>query len=262
MKLTTKLLGILIASIALVACGGGGSDPVKTEKVWKLVERSATARSARVVFEYDGSGLLLRQVHKNRDGTSVINYYKFSYNDQGFLIKKERFTSSDELVSWEEFDQYGEATKRLEKENGNGAFKETIVYVNKYPDNLDINNQETQKEIQQYVQRKILVTWLSNELFPYLGSKISSRVREVTYERIEEFDFTHSNEMITNVFEYPDDRVVDIVFHSFYDKYGMRLIGREYDYEEDENGNLKVATDKATGFQIHYKWEPMDIPVQ
>ena len=25
MKLTTKLLGILIASIALVACGGGGS---------------------------------------------------------------------------------------------------------------------------------------------------------------------------------------------------------------------------------------------
>ena len=254
MKSIMKLLGVLITSIALVACGGG-SDSVKTEKVWKLVERSATSRSGKVSYKYNGSGLLGKQVFDSE-------HFKFIYNDQGVLLKKEAYNAAEggELVRYEEFDKYGEATRRLEKRNG--SFEETIVYVNKYPDDLDINNQETQKEIQQYVQRKILRTTLSNELGLYLGSKAISRVREVTVERIEEFDFTNSNEMITNVFEYPDDRVVDQVFHAFYDKYGIRLFGREYDYEEDGYGNLKVATDKASGFQIHYTWKQIDIPVQ
>ena len=262
MKLEIKLSIALVMSLMLVACGGGGSsDPVvKTEKVWKLVEKSASLDSPRAVFEYDGSGLLLRQLHKDRGtGTFVVRYYKFSYNDQGFLVKKELFTPSDELIRWEEFDQYGEATKRLEKKNG--VFKETIVYVNKYPDDLDINNKETQKEIREYVQRKILATWLSNELSPYLGSKINSRVREVTFERIEKFDF-HGNEKRVRFFEYPDDGVADAEFTSVYDKYGVRLFGRKYDYEEDENGNLKVKTDKATGSRVYYTWEQMDVPVQ
>lgn len=256
MKRTIKLLGMVIASIALVACGGGGSDPVKTEKVWKLVERSATAKSKRVVYKYNGSGLLERQVF-------IFEHFEFIYNDQGVLLKKEAYNAAEggELVKYEEFDEYGEATRRLEKENGTGAFKETIVYSNKYPDDLDINNKETQKEIQQYVQRKILITWLHNELSPYLGSKIISRKREVTHKQIEVFDFTKSNEMITKVFEYPDDGVADKVFHAFYDKYGIRLFRREYDYEE-ENGNLTKATLKGASFHTHYTWKQMDIPVK
>ncbi len=255
MKHTMKLVGIIIASVALVACSGGGTDPVKTEKVWRLFERSATFKSKKVSYKYNGSGLLEKQVFK-------FEHFEFIYNDQGVLLKKEAYNAAEggELVRYEEFDPYGEATRRFQKENG--VFKKTIEYKNKYPVDLDINNKKTQKEIQQYVQRKILQTFISNELSPYLGSKINSRERQVTVERIEEFDFTNSNEKITNVFEYPDDRKADKVFHAFYDKYGMRLFGREYDYEEDGSGNLKVATDRATGSRIHYTWKQMDIPVQ
>ena len=252
-----RLLGVLVASTFLVACGGGssGKPVVKTEKVWRLVERSAASRSGKVSYKYNGSGLLEKQVFNSKR-------FEFIYNDQGVLLKKEEYDAMEggELVKYVMFDEYGEATKKLLKRNG--SFEENIVFVNKYPDNLDINDEEERKKIQQYVQRKILISRSGSEVFPYPGSKITSRVRKVTYERIEEFDFTNNNEVITNVFEYPDDRVADKVFHSYYDKYDIRLFGREYDYEEDEDGNLKVSTDKVSGHQVHYTWKPMYIPIK
>ncbi|MCF6189947.1 MAG: hypothetical protein L3J51_05695 [Cocleimonas sp.] len=259
MKHTMKLVGIVITSIALVACGGGGGNPpVKTEKVWKLVKEEhldATYKEV-VTFKYNGSGLLEKQL-------SRLKNILYTYNDQGVLLKKERLDPTGKAHQYEEFDKYGEVTKRVERTNGfNGLLETTIAYENKYPDDLNIDDKDVQKELQEYTQRKILQSYVSNELFPYIGSKLVSRERKVTVKRIEKFTF-NGNEIITNVYELPGDGPVVKVFHAYYDKYGIRIRNNyTYDYEEDGNGNLKLRTNKNLNERVRYTWEQIDVPVK
>ena len=127
MKSIMKLLGVLITSIVLVACGGG-SDSVKTEKVWKLVEK--TEGITKTTYEYDGNGKITKQ-----NNLKTGDYVEFNYDNQGMLLTREDFRASGEIVYHIEFDSHGEVTLRS-KPDASGVLVTDITYINTHDDRV------------------------------------------------------------------------------------------------------------------------------
>jgi len=281
MKLTTKLLGILIASIALVACGGGGSDPVvKTEKVWRLKEK--VTGNTKVTFDYDGSGNLIRQNHGGLEANSLREYFEFDYDDEGVLLTKKIYSvSTGKLTRLVEFDDRGQAVLNTRGDtNGKPIKPADHVYIVTYNE----GDRDSAKE-KMLVQHKILQSSsiYSSEVYQvYPEDEIFSRDVSGTANGIL-FYTIEANKVTATWHDKPDDGSADYVTVFAYTDQGdiestkwnsdgnvdgpFRVRRQnEYTYDNDVNGNLEksVMTNLINGSvtTTHYTWEQMDIPVQ
>jgi len=96
MKSAIKLLGVLVASTVLVACGGGSSSkPVKMVKVWKISEeikynQDMTKLEERTKNYYDNNGLLYKKEFID-EATGLVNeYHEYTY-EKGVVSKEEYY---------------------------------------------------------------------------------------------------------------------------------------------------------------------------
>ena len=271
MKLTTKLLGILIASIALVACGGGGSDPVvKTEKVWRLKEK--VTGNTKVTFDYDGSGNLIKQSHGGLGANSLIEYFEFDYDDDSVLLTRKAYSAfTGKLTRLIKFDDRGEVVLSTRGDaSGEPILPADQVYINTYNDDERDHDEE-----RNLVQRKILTILDNNTIYDYPGSKLISRDRSGTRDEILHY-IEEINKITISGFDKPDDGVADnLVVTTFNDQGDIELIvfngnvflNKSYTYNFDANGNLEKSVmtnlvNGAAGVTTHYTWEPMDIPAR
>jgi len=146
MKLITKVFGILIASVALVACGGGGSTPPKStppKKVFKLIKEEITFGSVSslnpiiIINTYDDKGVLIRQ-DRDTDGNGELDgrdiYYTYAYDEKGKLQTREAFDLGGHVVIIDEYDEHGNSVSSLNDTSRDGVFDFSGVFVNTYDD--------------------------------------------------------------------------------------------------------------------------------
>ncbi|MCF6189949.1 MAG: hypothetical protein L3J51_05705 [Cocleimonas sp.] len=264
MKHTMKLLGIIIASMALVACGGGGGNPpVKTEKVWKLKEK-VLPTGEQITFDYDGSGNVIRQNNKT-SGTHV----EFNYDDKGVLLTREDFHADGKLRYHTVFDSHGEPKSRA-----GPSLVPGLIYDNTYDDDRVVPDEAS--------KRNNTETYANSYLRVYPASKLVSRARSGgLVNRIEKYSY-EGNTIYATFFK-SDDSISDVISKKTFDENAniVRHEGDEdgergpkevrlyytsdYTYDYDGNSNLKSSTlKKADGSEeiTTYKWEQIDVPVQ
>ena len=263
MKSKIKLSIALVMSLLLVACSGGGSDPVvKTEKVWKLKEKVLPSGD-QITFDYDGSGNITRQDNKT-SGTHV----EFNYDDKGVLLTREDFHADGELHLHTVFDSHGEPKSRAGANLVPG-----LTYDNTYDDDRVVPDEAS--------KRNNTETYPNSYLSVYPASKLVSRVRSGSANRVEKYNY-EGNSVHYSIFN-SDDLISDATGKLTYDDGGnivrieadidgdrgpeeMKLYYTfDYTYAYNGDGNLKTSTlTKANGDEeiTTYKWEQMDVPVQ
>ncbi len=261
MKHTMRWIGIIITSIALIACGGGGSDPVvKTEKVWRLVEEFS-GPTVKKTYEYDGSGRLIKQINYYGD------YYEFNYDDKGRLISRDDFKSTGVLRSHYKFDSHGGMISDSTF-NASGAIVSTTTFINTYDDSRVVSDKAIKRP------------YGSNTYTVYPSSKLVTRemVRPAFFAR---YTYEGYNKVATKVFGTSTDTVPNVKVEEEYNEQGDRvrrlldtdgdgpkppsIFLDDYTYILDENGNISKRVQALSGGATStttYIWEPMDIPVQ
>jgi len=260
MKLEIKLSIALVMSLMLVACGGSHSA-VKTEKVWRLKERTLPT-GEKIKFEYDGSGYLISQ----KTATETM---KFHYNDKGVLKTRESFDQAGKLVERYKFDSHGEMISRSNIDV-NGVLVLNTVFITTEDNDRIVSDKAAKRP------------YGSDPFTVYPSSKIITREKEgsasLSFSR---YTYEGDNKVVRKVFDTSTDTVVKAEVHKEYNEQGdlkqwildtdgdgpkqPSITNYEYDYVLDGNGNIKERTKIINNFGTHvdkYEWMSMDIPVK
>ena len=259
MNLKIKLSIALVMSLMLVACGGGGSDPVvKTEKVWRMVKEF---KNGNLVFNrfYDNNGWLEKEElpieiaggSGQRGSGRRLTYH---YDDKGILktIKGYTLTKTlgDLFDTVDTMDKYGKNIKHhtYTPKTPGSDFREVTVYENTFDDKNRLIKKRSERSLNEIDAYTVITE------YTYDGNTVRVYVHNITTRRKLYFfdEYNNRGDQVARTYTQADGG----------------FIGKNtYENEYDGNGNItKQSVDGGDNGNITavstYEWKQFDIPEQ